>query len=61
MKIRKQGWVNIYREPEGERFAGSIFVTKEAALSHWKQFYCNMQSEIKLKDTILIEWEEEEL
>ena len=47
-KIKKSGWVNIYRSTE-ER-AGKIYRTRADALP-FRQPFC--------VDTILIEWEEE--
>jgi hypothetical protein len=59
MKVKKQGWINIYKEPiDGERFVGSVWLTKGFALRHWRLTKREMRR-IQLQDTIQIEWEEE--
>lgn len=61
MKVEKQGWVNVYKEPDDseEYFTGSIFPTKANALAHWEEIKQKIVSDFRLMDTILIEWEEE--
>ena len=59
MKVKKQGWINVYKEPvDGERYAGSIWLTKADAMYHWELIKKEMRG-TQLKDTIQIEWEEE--
>lgn len=60
MKVKRQGWVNVYRDPDGEMFTGTIFPTKATALKHWGEIKQKIVSDFRLKDTILIEWEEKD-
>ena len=63
MKVKKQGWINVYKETVGgERYAGSIWPTKADAMYHWELIKKLIKKEMRgtrLQDTIQIEWEEE--
>ncbi len=59
MKVKKQGWINIYRnygEDNGGRFGGSVFATKEEAISCNGQHLAYGEWYIS---TTKIKWEEE--
>ena len=58
-KATRQGYVNVYRDPDGEMFTGTIFPMKAYALKHWEGIKKTIVSDFRLMDTILIEWEEQ--
>ena len=60
MKVKKQGWINIYKDLAGNYFTGSAFVVKEDALKYWDSLSKLVHKQMKRMDTIQIEWEEEE-
>ena len=56
MKVKKQGWINIYEYPKMDRSVCGVFESKEEAIEAAKI----TASIFSLITTIQIEWEEEE-
>jgi hypothetical protein len=49
--VKKQGWINIYKESGGSYESGCVYDTKEIAQN-------NVRAYPKPTDTVMIEWEE---
>ena len=55
MKVKKQGWINLYKYPDTRTFVDGTYSSKEEAID--KFYHSSLTG--RYIDTIQIEWEEE--